>query len=99
MLLGNVRRDMHTDYRTNLDASHLITPLSTPLSANIRTPITPQQTMMNYAHTPYRYTTVCSKSFRFEFHFGIFQVTLLSLRPPSEITIFPDHLVERRFLE
>jgi hypothetical protein len=75
MLLGNVRRDMHTDYRTNLDASHLITPLSTPLSAsstNIRTPITPQQTMMNYAHTPYRYTTVCSKSFRFEFHFWYF---------------------------
>jgi hypothetical protein len=62
MLLGNVRRDMHTDYRKSLDVSHLITPLSTPLSAsstNTRTPITPQQPMMNYA---YRYTTVCSKS-------------------------------------
>lgn len=87
MQVGHIRRDMHTDYRTNFNAHHLITPVSTPLSASSstinRTPITPQQTMMNYARTPYRYTTV----------------TLLSLRPPSEITIFPDHLVERRFLE
>ncbi|CAF2368241.1 unnamed protein product [Rotaria sp. Silwood2] len=27
------------------------------------------------------------------------QITLLSLRSPTEITIFPDHLVERRFLD
>jgi hypothetical protein len=62
MLLGNVRRDMYSDYRTNLDASHLISSLSTPLSSSsttARTPITPQQTTMNYAHMQYRYTTVC----------------------------------------
>ena len=61
MQLANVRRDMHSDYRTNLNVQHLITPLSTPLSASstiTRTPITPQQTMMNYARTPHRYTTV-----------------------------------------
>ena len=72
MLLGNVRRDTYSDYRSNLDTSHLITPLSTPLSAsstNTRTPITPKQTMMNYARTSYCYTTVCSKSFRLRFHF------------------------------
>ena len=67
MLLGNVRRDMCSDYSTNLNApSHLITPSSTPLSASstvTRTPITPQSTMMNYARTPYRYTTVSFNTF------------------------------------
>jgi len=61
MLLGNVRRDMYSDYRTNLNTSHLISSLSTPLSSSstiVRTPITPQQTTMNYARMPYRYTTV-----------------------------------------
>jgi hypothetical protein len=36
-------------------------PIPSPLmssSTNIRTPITPQQTMMNYARMSYRYTTV-----------------------------------------
>ena len=61
MQVGHIRRDMHSDYRTNFNAHNLLTSLSTPLSASstiTRTPITPQQTMMNYARTPYRYTTV-----------------------------------------
>jgi hypothetical protein len=62
MLLDSFRRDMHSDYRTNINTSHLISSLSTPLSSSstsARTPITPQQTMMNYARMPYCYTTVC----------------------------------------
>ncbi|CAF1134750.1 unnamed protein product [Adineta ricciae] len=46
-------------------------------------PFISQQAMMSYARMSYRYTTV----------------TLLSMRPPPELTMFPDHLVERRFLD
>ncbi len=62
MLLGNIRRDIDSNWQTNLNTSHLISSLSTPLSSSstsARTPITPQQTMMNYARMPYCYTTVC----------------------------------------
>ena len=65
MQVGHIRRGMHSDCRTNLNGNHFITPVSTPLSASstiTRTPITPQQTMMNYARTSYRYTTVCFNS-------------------------------------
>jgi hypothetical protein len=92
MLLGNIREDIHPNCRSSRSAPHLTPslsmydPIPSPLmssSTNIRTPITPQQTMMNYARMSYRYTTV----------------TLLSMRPPPEVVIFPDHLVERRFLD
>ncbi|CAM4791245.1 unnamed protein product [Rotaria magnacalcarata] len=87
MLLGNVRRDMNTDYRRNSNTLHSIPPLmNTSLSSpkTIRTSIIQQQTMMNYDHkSSYCYTTV----------------TLLSLRSSLDIAIFPDHLVERRFLD
>ncbi|CAF1205347.1 unnamed protein product [Rotaria sordida] len=92
MLLGNIREDLHPNCRTSRSAPHL-TPsfsmkdtITTPLtssSTNTRTSIGPQQSMMNYARMSYRYTTV----------------TLLSMRPQPDITIFPDHLVERRFLD
>ena len=62
MLFGNIRRDMHSDYQTNSNASYLLSPLPTPLSASstiTRTPATPQTAMTNYARMPYRYTTVC----------------------------------------
>lgn len=61
MLLGNIRRETYSDYRTNLNAAHLISSLTTPLSASsttARTPITSQQTPTTYARTSYRYTTV-----------------------------------------
>ena len=61
MLLGHIRRDMDLNCQTNFNTSYLISSLSTPLSSSTtitRTPTTPQQTMMNYAHMPYRYTTV-----------------------------------------
>ncbi len=67
MLLGNIREDIHPNCRTSHSAPHLtssfsmnntiITP-STSSSTSTRTPITPQQTMMNYARMSYRYTTV-----------------------------------------
>ncbi|CAF1130238.1 unnamed protein product [Rotaria sp. Silwood1] len=92
MLLGNIREDLHPNCRTSRSTPHLTRSFSikdtitTPLtssSTSIRTSIEPQQTMMNYARMSYRYTTV----------------TLLSMRPPPDTTIFPDHLVERRFLD
>lgn len=92
MLLGNIRPDLHSTCRSSRSAPHVTsspsvqTPISTPSnvsSNNLRTPITSQQTMMNYARMSYRYTTV----------------TLLSLRPQPELSVFPDHLVERRFLD
>ncbi|CAF1624668.1 unnamed protein product [Adineta ricciae] len=86
MLLGNLRRDMDLNSSTDFNATHFLPSLPTPLTASsttTRTPSTPQSTMMNYARMPHRYTTA----------------TLLSLRPPTEITIFPEHLVERRFLD
>ncbi|CAF3183238.1 unnamed protein product [Rotaria socialis] len=87
MLLGNVRRDMNTDYRRNSNALYSIPPLmntSLSLPKTIRTSIIQQKTMMNYDHkSSYCYTTVA----------------LLSLRSSLNITIFPDHLVERRFLD
>ncbi|CAF2633745.1 unnamed protein product [Rotaria sp. Silwood2] len=91
MLPGNIREDLHPNCRTSRSVPHL-TPsfsmkdtITTPLtssSTSTRTSIGPQQTMMNYARMSYRYTTV----------------TLLSMHPQPDITIFPDHLVERRFL-
>jgi len=93
MLLGNIRPDLHSTCRSSRSAPHVSsspplvqTPISTPSNVstnNLRTPISSQQTMMNYARMSYRYTTV----------------TLLSLRPQPEISVFPDHLVERRFLD
>ncbi|CAF0853139.1 unnamed protein product [Adineta steineri] len=92
MLLGNIRDDMHSNCRTSRSVPQLMpsfsmndTMISPSFSSsqNFRTPITSQQTMMNYARMSYRYTTV----------------TLLSMRPPPETTIFPDHLIERRFLD
>ncbi|CAF4618433.1 unnamed protein product [Rotaria sp. Silwood1] len=86
MAIRNVRRDMNSNYQTNSNVSHLISSLLTPTSSSlktIQTPTTRQKTMMNYDRMPYRYTTA----------------TLLSLRSPIETTIFPDHLVERRFLD
>ena len=68
MFLGNIREDIHSNCRSSRSAPHLAPSFSmndamtTPLSSsstNTRTPITPQQTMMNYARMPYRYTTVC----------------------------------------
>ncbi len=67
MLLGNIREDMHPNCRTSRSVPHLTPsfsmndPIPSPLissSTNPRTPITPQQTMMNYARMSYRYTTV-----------------------------------------
>ncbi|CAF0738309.1 unnamed protein product [Adineta steineri] len=76
---------MDSNYQTNFNAPHFISSLSTPMSATSTIAQTPTtaQSMMNYARMPHRYTTT----------------TLLSLRPPMEITIFPDHLVEQRFLD
>lgn len=64
MLFGSIRRDMHTDFQTKSNASYLLSPLPTPLSASstiTRTPTTPQSATTNYARMPYRYTTVCGK--------------------------------------
>jgi len=70
MLLGNIREDIHPNCRTSRSVPHLtpsfsmndtISTPSTSSSTNTRTPITPQQTMMNYARMSYRYTTVCQK--------------------------------------
>lgn len=86
MLLGDLRRDMDLNLSTTFNTSHFLSSLQTPMSASsttTRTPSTAQQAMMNYARMPYCYTTA----------------TLLSLRPPPEITIFPEHLVEQRFLD
>ncbi|UJR16246.1 hypothetical protein I4U23_003154 [Adineta vaga] len=86
MLLGDLRRDMDLHSSTAFNTSHFLSSLPTPMSASsttTRTPSTAQHTMMNYTRMPYRYTTA----------------TLLSLRPPTEITIFPEHLIERRFLD
>jgi len=81
MLLGNIREDIHPNCRTSRSAPHLTPSFSmndtipTPLtssSTSTRTPITPQQTMMNYARMSYRYTTVCQKTedtYLFEFFF------------------------------
>jgi hypothetical protein len=68
MLLGSVRGDMFSNCRSSPSAPHLAgsfqvqggfmsSPMNSP-STNCRTPITPQQTMMNYARMSYRYTTV-----------------------------------------
>ncbi|CAF3944526.1 unnamed protein product [Rotaria sp. Silwood2] len=92
MLLGNIREDLHPNCRTSRSVPHLTPSFSmkdaiinplTSSSTSTRTSIEPQQTMMNYARMSYRYTTA----------------TLLSMRPQSDITIFPDHLVEQRFLD
>jgi len=86
MLFGNIRRDMHTDFQSKSNASYSLSLLPTPLSATstiTRTPTTPHTATTNYARMPHRYTTS----------------TLLSLRPPPEVTIFPSHLVEERFLD
>ena len=67
MLLGNIRDDRHSNCRSSRSEPHLTPsltmqhPMSTPLLSsltNIRTSITPQQTLMNYARMSYRYTTV-----------------------------------------
>lgn len=92
MLLGNIRDDRHSTCRTSRSTSHLVPSMTTNdsnsnsfLTSTIdnQNPMISQQAMMHYARMSYRYTTV----------------TLLSMRPPPEITVFPDHLVERRFLD
>ena len=72
MLLGNIREDLHhSTCRTSRSAPHLTPSFSmndtipisytssSSSSTSTRTPITSQQTMMNYARMSYRYTTVC----------------------------------------
>jgi hypothetical protein len=68
MLLSNVREGIHSNCQTSRSVPHLIPSfpmdetMTIPLtssSTNTRTPITSQQTMMNYARMSYRYTTVC----------------------------------------
>ncbi|CAF4438323.1 unnamed protein product [Rotaria socialis] len=92
MLLGNVREDLHPNCRTSRSAPHVTPSFSindtikiplTSMSTSNQTSIGSQEAIMNYARMSYRYTTV----------------TLLSMRPQAEVTIFPDHLVERRFLD
>ena len=67
MLIGNIRDDIHSNCRSSRSEPHLTPsfamhqPMSSPLlssSTDIRTSMTSQQTMMNYARMSYRYTTV-----------------------------------------
>ena len=85
MLLGNIRPDLHSTCRSSRSAPHVSsspplvqTPISTPSNVstnNLRTPISSQQTMMNYARMSYRYTTVRSNLFVdliFKFYASLF---------------------------
>ncbi|UJR30283.1 hypothetical protein I4U23_017821 [Adineta vaga] len=77
--------NVREDHHTNCRTSRSAPQLIPSLSMNnaMLSPLTSQQTLMSYARMSYRYTTV----------------TLLSLRPPPEVTAFPNHLVEQRFLD